>query len=45
MSDSTGNITIERKHSHVEICLHDDIAFNCKTTGFERFEFEHNALP
>lgn len=45
MSDTSSNITTERKHSHVEICLHSDITFNKKTTGFERFEFEHNALP
>jgi len=45
MSDTNSNITIERKHSHVEICLNGDIAFNRKTTGFERFDFVHNALP
>lgn len=45
MSDSTGNTIVERKHSHVEICLHGDVVFNGKTTGFERFGFEHNALP
>ncbi|WP_076791564.1 type 2 isopentenyl-diphosphate Delta-isomerase [Chlorobium sp. KB01] len=45
MSETAGNITIERKHSHVEICLHGDIAFSGKTTGFERYEFEHNAVP
>ena len=45
MSDTTSNITIERKQSHVEICLQDNIVFNRKTTGLERFEFEHNALP
>ncbi|NMW21291.1 MAG: type 2 isopentenyl-diphosphate Delta-isomerase [Chlorobiaceae bacterium] len=45
MSQRTSNITIERKQSHVDLCLHGDITFNRKTTGFERFEFEHNALP
>jgi isopentenyl-diphosphate delta-isomerase len=45
MSDTAGNITIARKHSHVEICLHGDIEFKSKTTEFERFEFVHNALP
>lgn len=45
MSDTQDNITIERKHSHVEICLQGDIAFSSKTTGLERFEFVHNALP
>ena len=45
MSDTRDNITIERKQSHVEICLHGDVGFNRKTTGLERFGFEHNALP
>jgi len=45
MSNTKDNITIERKHSHVEICLQGDIAFTSKTTGLERFEFVHNALP
>ncbi len=45
MSDRPNNITIERKQSHVEICLNGDVAFSRKTTGLERFEFEHNALP
>ena len=44
-SNHDNNITIERKHSHVEICLHGDVAFNRKTTGFERFDFQHDALP
>lgn len=45
MNETAGNITIERKHSHVEICMHDDVCFSRKTTGLEQFEFEHNALP
>jgi isopentenyl-diphosphate delta-isomerase len=45
MTQKTDTITTERKHSHVEICLHNDIGFNGKTTGFERMEFEHDALP
>ncbi len=45
MSDRTGNRTIERKQSHVDICLHGEVAFSGKTTGFEKLEFEHNALP
>ncbi len=44
-SNHDNNITIERKHSHVEICLHGDVAYNSKTTGFERFDFQHDALP
>nr|Q3AQM4.1 RecName: Full=Isopentenyl-diphosphate delta-isomerase; Short=IPP isomerase; AltName: Full=Isopentenyl diphosphate:dimethylallyl diphosphate isomerase; AltName: Full=Isopentenyl pyrophosphate isomerase; AltName: Full=Type 2 isopentenyl diphosphate isomerase; Short=IDI-2 [Chlorobium chlorochromatii CaD3] len=42
---SAGTLTIERKQSHVELCLHANVAFSGKTTGFERFYFEHNALP
>jgi len=45
MSNTADNITIERKHSHVEICLQGDVTFKSKTTGLERFEFVHNALP
>jgi isopentenyl-diphosphate delta-isomerase len=45
MSDNAIKRTTERKQNHVEICLHDDVAFNWKTTGLERFAFEHNALP
>ncbi|MGB8248144.1 MAG: type 2 isopentenyl-diphosphate Delta-isomerase [Chlorobium sp.] len=45
MSDELSNITIERKHNHVELCLHDDVCFDLKTSGFEQFEFLHNALP
>ncbi len=45
MSNTADNITIERKHSHVEICLHGDVAFSSKTMGLEQFEFVHNALP
>ncbi|MEI6692527.1 MAG: type 2 isopentenyl-diphosphate Delta-isomerase [Chlorobium sp.] len=45
MIDKASNITIERKHSHVDICLNCDVAFNRKTTGLEQFHFEHNALP
>ncbi len=45
MSEKATKGTIERKQNHVDICLHDDVAFNGKTTGFERFAFEHDALP
>ncbi len=45
MNDKATKGTIERKQNHVEICLHDNVAFNGKTTGFERFAFEHDALP
>ena len=45
MNDALSNITIERKHNHVELCLHEDVCFDDKTTEFEQLEFRHNALP
>jgi isopentenyl-diphosphate Delta-isomerase len=45
MSDSLSNITIERKHNHVEICLHEAVGFDRKSAGFDEIEFIHNALP
>ncbi len=44
-NESITERTTERKQDHVEICLHGDVVFNGKTTGFERFAFEHDALP
>ncbi len=37
--------TSSRKQQHVEITLSKDVAFRSKTSGFERWEFQHNALP
>jgi isopentenyl-diphosphate delta-isomerase len=37
--------TTSRKKEHVDIVLKRDVRFRGKTTGFERWEFEHNALP
>ncbi|MBI4429574.1 MAG: type 2 isopentenyl-diphosphate Delta-isomerase [Ignavibacteriales bacterium] len=37
--------TSSRKQQHVEITLSKDVSFRGKTTGFERFEFLHNAIP
>ncbi len=36
--------TVERKQRHVELCLEGDVDFN-KRSGFERYEFRHNATP
>jgi len=44
MSD-TNNVTVDRKQSHVAICLHGEIRFDARTTGFERYGFTHNAVP
>jgi isopentenyl-diphosphate delta-isomerase len=37
--------TSSRKQQHVEIALSKDVSFRGKTTGLERWEFLHNALP
>jgi len=34
-----------RKQEHVELTIGRDVVFRQKTTGFERWEFLHNALP
>lgn len=37
--------TSSRKEQHVNITLSRDVSFRSKSTGFERWEFVHNALP
>jgi isopentenyl-diphosphate delta-isomerase len=37
--------TSRRKREHVALVLNRDVGFHAKTAGFERWEFEHNALP
>ena len=37
--------TTSRKQQHVNITLKKNVSFRAKSTGFERFEFQHNALP
>ncbi|MDD8019446.1 MAG: type 2 isopentenyl-diphosphate Delta-isomerase [Bacteroidota bacterium] len=39
------NATPSRKREHVELTVHNNVAFRAKTPGFERWEFVHNALP
>jgi len=34
-----------RKWKHLQIALYRDVSFQNKTTGFEKYEFIHNALP
>ena len=34
-----------RKRQHINIALKKDVLFRTKTTGFDRWEFLHNALP
>ncbi|NOX17926.1 MAG: type 2 isopentenyl-diphosphate Delta-isomerase [Chlorobi bacterium] len=35
----------QRKDEHIRICIDEDPSFKIKTTGFEEYEFIHNALP
>jgi isopentenyl-diphosphate Delta-isomerase len=37
--------TSSRKQQHIDISLKEDVSFRSKTTGFERWDFLHNALP
>lgn len=37
--------TSSRKKDHVDLCVHQDVTFRGKTTGLERYELVHNALP
>jgi isopentenyl-diphosphate delta-isomerase len=37
--------TPSRKQDHVLLTVHEDVAFRTKRTGFEQWEFVHNALP
>ena len=34
----------QRKREHLELCLTDDVAFINKTTGFENYDFIHDAI-
>lgn len=36
--------TVKRKREHLKLCLTDDVQFKSKTTGFEKYEFIHNAI-
>jgi len=38
-------LTVERKLSHVEVCLKRDVQFSAKSTGFNDVELIHSALP
>ncbi len=35
----------ERKKDHIEICLNRDVQFSKLSSGFESYNFSHNALP
>lgn len=37
--------TSSRKKDHVDLCVEQDVTFQGKTTGLERYELAHNALP
>lgn len=38
------SLTSRRKQEHIDICLTEDVEFK-KSNGFEKYEFEHRALP
>ena len=37
--------TSSRKQEHVELTIARDVSFQRKSAGFERWDFQHNALP
>jgi isopentenyl-diphosphate delta-isomerase len=39
------SLTQERKEDHVRICLNEQVEFQAKKTGLERYDFIHQALP
>lgn len=42
MSSNSEEIS-ERKRVHLELCLTDEVAFKQKSTGFDKYEFVHDA--
>lgn len=42
---SAAPLTASRKDSHIEIVLHEDVAHKTVANGFERYRFDHEALP
>ncbi|NTU52477.1 MAG: type 2 isopentenyl-diphosphate Delta-isomerase [Chlorobiaceae bacterium] len=45
MQETSTNITAERKHSHVDICLNRKVCFDRQDRGLDAWIFEHNATP
>lgn len=37
--------TPSRKKDHVDLCVNENVAYESKATGLERWDFVHNALP
>ena len=37
------NYSKDRKKDHIKICLNEDVGFINKTSGFEKYEFQHYA--
>jgi isopentenyl-diphosphate delta-isomerase len=36
--------TSQRKREHIELCLTDKVSFKNKTSGFDKYDFEHYAI-
>lgn len=43
MTESIADIS-KRKKEHIDLCMTDDVSFKTKTSGFEKYEFIHNAI-
>lgn len=41
----SANHVLERKRTHLEVCLRRSVEFRTRTTGFERYELPYRALP
>jgi isopentenyl-diphosphate Delta-isomerase len=42
--DNSATSTSDRKKDHLEICSTDDAAFKVKSSGFDNYDFIHNAV-
>lgn len=45
MKENESQTISSRKREHVDLCVGENVVFRQKTSGFEQWEFIHNALP